>query len=57
VGRNETADRYGQYPRLSGQQLAAVAAYCCATASLVMLAALPLVMGAGAGAGWVWAWS
>ena len=24
---NETADRYGQYPRLSGQQLAAVAAY------------------------------
>jgi len=27
VGRNETADRYGQYPRLSGQQLAAVAAY------------------------------
>jgi thioredoxin reductase (NADPH) len=27
VRRNETADRYGQYPRLSGQQLAAVAAY------------------------------
>ncbi len=27
VQRNETADRYGQYPRLSGQQLAAVAAY------------------------------
>src|SRR6266536_307285 len=25
--RNETPDRYGQYPRLSGQQLAAVAAY------------------------------
>jgi len=24
---NETADRYGQYPRLSGRQLAAVAAY------------------------------
>ena len=24
---NETADRYGQCPRLSGQQLAAVAAY------------------------------
>jgi hypothetical protein len=27
VRRNETPDRYGQYPRLSGQQLAAVAAY------------------------------
>lgn len=27
VGRTETPDRYGQYPRLSGQQLAAVAAY------------------------------
>jgi thioredoxin reductase (NADPH) len=25
--RNETADRYGQYPRLNGRQLAAVAAY------------------------------
>jgi thioredoxin reductase (NADPH) len=27
VGRDETPDRYGQYPRLSGQQLAAVIAY------------------------------
>jgi thioredoxin reductase (NADPH) len=27
VRRNETPDRYGQYPRLSGQQLAVVAAY------------------------------
>jgi thioredoxin reductase (NADPH) len=27
VRRNETADRYGQYPRLNGRQLAAVAAY------------------------------
>jgi hypothetical protein len=35
----------------------ALCSYCCATASLVMGAALPLVMGAGARAGWVWAWS
>jgi thioredoxin reductase (NADPH) len=27
VRRNETPDRYGQYPRLNGRQLAAVAAY------------------------------
>jgi thioredoxin reductase (NADPH) len=27
IAGNETPDRYGQYPRLSGQQLAAVAAY------------------------------
>jgi hypothetical protein len=35
----------------------AIGYVCCATASLVMGAAVPLVMRAGRPAGWRWAWS